>query len=81
MDFAFRMLRGLGRLQRLGSTRLNRPLTTTISKNGLFQNLKEAYQKESEKEGIDAEIAKLKKNIDEDAKKFAESEKFKKIKK
>jgi len=58
-----------------------RMLRLTPRASGFFQNLKEAAQKESEKEKLGLDLEKLKKETDEAGKQFAESEKFAKLKK
>lgn len=71
------MLRRISSLHKVGT----RPVSTTVGNQNLFKNFQEALKKESQKEGIDDELKKLQKQVMEDQKKFAESEKYKKLKK
>lgn len=71
------MLRRISSLHKLGA----RPVSTTVGNQNLFKNFQEALKQESRKEGIDEELAKLQKQVKEDQKKFAESERYKKLKK
>jgi len=77
------MLRAVGLTRNLlsGNCRSMRPLAATSQSQSLFKNFKEALKQESQKEGLDDEIRKLRKEVDADVKKVVESEKFKKIKK
>lgn len=77
------MLRGLSSSKYflVGTSRVLRPLTTTIRQDSLFKNFKEALKQESKAEGLDDQIRKLKQEADDDLRKFSESEKFKKLKK
>jgi len=71
------MLRRISSLHKVGT----RPVSTTVGNQNLFKNFQEALKKESQKEGIDDELKKLQQQVMEDQKKFAESEKYKKLKK
>ena len=73
---------GLARtVKQLGQSAQLRPLSVTSSSNSLIKNFKEAFKAEAEKEGVDDAIKKLEKQVSDDVKKAAQSEKYKKLKK
>jgi len=73
---------GLARsVKQFGQKAQLRPLSVTNSSNSLIKNFKEAFKAEAEKEGVDDAIKKLEKQVSDDVKKAAQSEKYKKIKK
>lgn len=77
------MFRSVGALRRAmqPSVGASRTLSASQISPSLIKNFQEAMKGEAKKEGLSDEIRKLKKEVDQDLQKAAESEKFKKIKK
>jgi len=77
------MFRSVGALRRAmqPSVGVSRTLSASQISPSLIKNFQEAMKGEAKKEGLSDEIRKLKKEVDQDLQKAAESEKFKKIKK
>lgn len=77
------MFRSVGALRRVMQPSVGVPRTLSVSQvsPSLIKNFQEAMKGEAKKEGLSDEIRKLKKEVDQDLQKAAESDKFKKIKK